>query len=102
MISYAGPLAGGTRRLACLELATQLDSHWIMAVASATFILNAVNLLPIPPLDGSHIWVALFPKFTPGMKTSDRVYTGIFAVALVAGLTLGWLHAHAYLTAFLS
>jgi len=31
-----------------------------MAVAFYTFILNLLNLAPIPPLDGSKIWIGFF------------------------------------------
>ncbi len=91
MISYAGPLAGGLGGWACYYVGVASGLHWVMAVALYTFILNLVNLAPIPPLDGSHIWICFSRNRTPGMSFSDRVYTGIFLAALIAGLILGCL-----------
>ncbi|HEV3271613.1 MAG TPA: site-2 protease family protein [Candidatus Methylacidiphilales bacterium] len=89
IISYAGPLAGGLGGWACYCLAGFYDEEWIMAVALYTFILNLFNLLPIPPMDGSHIWICFSKNRTPGMGPSDRVYLGFFVAALIAGLVLG-------------
>ena len=90
IISYAGPLAGGLGGWACYALALQMpDSPWLLAVALYTFILNLINLAPIPPLDGSKIWISFMPTRTPEMTFSDRVYMGFFLAALIAGLLLG-------------
>lgn len=92
IISFAGPLAGGLGGWACYYLASFYDQEWLMAVALYTFILNLINLAPVPPLDGSHIWICFSNKWTPGMLTEDRVYLGFFIAALVAGLILGCMH----------
>ncbi len=92
IISYAGPLAGGLGGWVCYYLAGLYDQEWIRAVALSTFILNLVNLAPIPPLDGSHIWICFWKSRTPNMSASDRVYLGFFLAALIAGLILGCLH----------
>jgi Zn-dependent protease len=92
VISYAGPLAGGLGGWACYFLAASQDSEWLMAVALYTFILNLFNLAPIPPLDGSRIWIAFSRRWTPDMSVSDRAYMGIFLASLIAGLLLGCMH----------
>jgi len=92
IISYAGPLAGGLGGWACYYLAGFYGEEWIMAVALYTFIINLFNLLPIPPLDGSHIWICFWKKRTPDMRSSDRLYLGIFVAALIAGLVLGCMY----------
>jgi len=92
IISYAGPLAGGLGGWVCYYLAGYYDEEWIMAVALYTFILNLFNLLPVPPLDGSHTCICFFKSRTPGMSPSDRVYLGFFVAALVAGLVLGCMY----------
>ena len=97
IVAYAGPLAGTLGGWACYSLAANLDSRWLMAVASYTFILNAFNLLPVPPLDGSKIWIALMPRFTPGMALADRLYVALFVAALMAAMALGFWEAHQYL-----
>lgn len=92
IISYAGPLAGALGGWACYLVAFSQDLPWLMAVALYTFILNLINLAPIPPLDGSHIWIGFSRRWTPGMSLSDRLYLGIFLTALIAGLILGCMY----------
>jgi len=94
MIAYAGPLAGGLGGWACYFLGLALGEHWILAVAFYTFILNLLNLLPIPPLDGSKIWIGFWRARTPDISPSDRVYLAIFLIALIAGLVLGCMDTH--------
>jgi Zn-dependent protease len=89
IIAYAGPLAGAVGGWGCYGLGLVMGEHWIMAVAFYTFLLNLFNLLPIPRLDGSRIWICFSRRWVPNMSASDRAYLGIFAAALVAGLVLG-------------
>jgi len=96
VIAYAGPLAGGLGGWACYLLAVQLDYSWLFTTAFYTFILNLFNLLPIPPLDGSKIWIAFSRTWTPDMKSEDRGYMGLFLAALIAGLLLGCLECWRY------
>jgi Zn-dependent protease len=97
VISYAGPLAGGLGGWAACLLGVTLDLRWLLAVAFYTFVLNLINLAPIPPLDGSHIWITFARAFTPNMTLSDRLYMAIFLAALIAGLLLGGLCSWRYL-----
>jgi Zn-dependent protease len=92
IIAYAGPLAGGLGGWACYYLGVAVGEHWIIAVAFYTFLLNLLNLLPIPPLDGSKIWVGFSRSWTPDIPPADRAYLGIFLAALISGLLLGCLH----------
>jgi len=91
VISYAGPLAGGLGGWAAYLLGLTLDLRWLIAVAFYTFVLNLINLAPIPPLDGSHIWITFLRSFTPNMTLAERLYMAIFLAALIAGLILGCL-----------
>jgi Zn-dependent protease len=91
IISYAGPLAGGLGGWACLFLEPWLGWPSLTTVAFYTFLLNLLNLAPIPPLDGSHIWVCFSRNFTPGMTPSDRWFMALFLASLIAGLLLGLL-----------
>ena len=97
VISYAGPLAGGLGGWACYGLGLTLDYTWLYTTAFYTFILNLFNLLPIPPLDGSQIWIAFSRSRTPQMAMEDRYYMGLFLAALIAGLLLGCLRCWRYL-----
>ncbi|MGY5957806.1 site-2 protease family protein [Kosakonia sp. BK9b] len=61
-VGIAGPLSGSLAALACYYLAEYLNSSLLMAVAYAGFLLNLFNLIPVPPLDGGRITVAISRK----------------------------------------
>jgi Zn-dependent protease len=63
LMAYGGPLAGCLGAWACLVLADQLQVRWLVAVASATFVINLFNMIPVPPLDGGRICAAVTPWF---------------------------------------
>jgi Zn-dependent protease len=63
LMAYGGPLAGGAGGWLCWVLAVQMQAPWLMAVASATFVINLFNLIPVPPLDGGRICAAVSPWF---------------------------------------
>jgi Zn-dependent protease len=94
--SLAGPLANLVVVAACIGL-MQLTRHtyalgpgWApfidmahrltWAVAIINVLLAVLNLIPIPPLDGSKIWPCLIPGLKPGMKVRT---TWVFVVILV-------------------
>ena len=62
-MAYCGPLAGGIGCWVCWGLALAFDQPWLMAVASASFVMNLFNLIPVPPLDGGRICAAVSPWF---------------------------------------
>jgi len=63
LMAYGGPLAGATGGWACYALALETNAPWLMAVASATFVINLFNMIPIPPLDGGRICAAVSTWF---------------------------------------
>jgi len=69
--------AFGAGAAARMELAHAL----LQFMAIINIILAVVNLIPIPPLDGSKIWPVLFPQIKPA-SGQRRVW--IFLVILVA------------------
>jgi Zn-dependent protease len=90
IISYAGPLAGALGGWACYIVAVNNpDAKWLMAVALYTFILNLINLAPVPPLDGSKIFIGFSPRLTPELAPGDRLYLGLLVLILIALLFLG-------------
>lgn len=97
IISYAGPLAGALGGWACLYGALALGIPWMMAVASYTFFLNAFNLLPIPGLDGSHLWIAFSKAKTPTMRGWQRVAVAFLLAGLLAGLGYGYWESSRFL-----
>jgi Zn-dependent protease len=63
LMAYGGPLAGCAGSWICLLIAEQLSLPWLMAVASASFVINLFNMIPVPPLDGGRICAAVSPWF---------------------------------------
>jgi len=65
--------------------------HLLILIAFINLVLAVINLLPIPPLDGSKIWPCLIPQLKPsfGKKT-----TGLFLIVLLVLLwtnSLSWI-----------
>ncbi|CAM3466443.1 site-2 protease family protein [Hydrogenibacillus schlegelii] len=58
-VAIGGPAFGTLGALGAFGLARWLDSPLIMLVAWAGFFINLLNLLPIHPLDGGRIVVAI-------------------------------------------
>lgn len=61
-VGIAGPLLGSLAALGCYYLAEYFHSSLLMAVAYSGFVLNLFNLIPVPPLDGGRIMVAISRK----------------------------------------
>jgi Zn-dependent protease len=61
-VGLAGPLLGSTGALFVYLVALQYQSHWLLAVAYAGFVLNLFNLIPVVPLDGGHVVAVVSPK----------------------------------------
>ncbi len=94
LISLAGPLANVLLACICLvalgiglvgggPLFTMIKSAMLVNI-----ILAIINLLPIPPLDGSSFWPAVIPRLrliNPGK------FTWVWVVLILALLWLGWL-----------
>lgn len=73
-IAYGGPLLGSLGALACYGLGIWLHDEVLLVVAFVGFMINLFNLLPIHPLDGGRIVVA--------------ITRWLWAIGLVAGLAL--------------
>jgi Zn-dependent protease len=88
--SLAGPAANLV--LCALSLGIlYLHPFWVIAfICVSIFYINAIlaviNLLPVPPLDGSKIW----PCIIPGMKpTVSAKWTRVWMVVLIVCLFTG-------------
>ncbi|OHB72781.1 MAG: hypothetical protein A2V70_12380 [Planctomycetes bacterium RBG_13_63_9] len=105
LTSLAGPLANVLVVAACLGMmqltrhpfryddwrsTALVMGHYLLAMtALLNVILATINLIPIPPLDGSKIW----PCIVPGVKPAGQARTQlIFVVVLVALLLTGSLN----------
>ena len=68
LMAYGGPLAGCIGSWLCLWGGGAAGMDWIVGVASASFVLNLFNLIPVPPLDGGRICAAVSRWFwLPGL-----------------------------------
>ena len=89
-VSLAGPLPGiiagwallyyGLQNAGTLEL-----SDWTFMTAAMLLVINYLNVLPVPPLDGHHVLQALLPPR----------WVGVQAVAIFLGVAIGVYVAYA-------
>lgn len=57
-----GPAAGGIAALVCLAIGIWTGSAFWLVLAFLGFLINLFNMLPFPPLDGSHMATVFSPK----------------------------------------
>jgi Zn-dependent protease len=92
----AGPFAGLVTALGALGLFHLTDGEWYAAVAFMAVIINLLNLLPIPMLDGGQIMMSLLRGYLPGAAIH---WLGI--VLLLAGAAgFAWLGSTLMLVIF--
>ncbi len=89
--SLAGP--GANLVLCALSLGIlYLRPHWtIVFICVSIFYINAIlaviNLLPVPPLDGSKIWPCIIPGMKPTVSAKwTRVWIVVLLVCLFSGV----------------
>lgn len=89
--SIAGPVSN--LMLCALALGIlHLRPHWVIEwICTSIFFINAilavVNLLPIPPLDGSKIWPCLIPGMRPTISGKwARIWVVVLVVCLYTGV----------------
>jgi Zn-dependent protease len=63
LMAYGGPLAGCVGSWLCLGAGLFFDVKWVVAVASASFVINLFNMIPVPPMDGGRICAAISTWF---------------------------------------
>ncbi len=62
-VASGGPIAGCLGSWLCFFAGVQMNSPWLIAIASVSFIINLFNLIPVPPFDGGGICAAISPWF---------------------------------------
>jgi len=62
LAALAGPIYGLLASALCYVVALQTNDHFWYACAYTGCLLNAINLLPVPPLDGGTIAGAIDPR----------------------------------------
>jgi Zn-dependent protease len=61
-IGLAGPMLGTVAAIGAYFLARNDGSRWLLAVSYTGFLLNLINLIPLPPLDGGRVTAVLSPR----------------------------------------
>jgi Zn-dependent protease len=99
LVAFAGPLSNvvlGAVAAAILRLSSVMGTNlgaieqflWVFIVVN--FSLAAFNMVPLPPLDGSRILVALLPPFwRPVLAPLERYGIPILLLLLLFGRGLG-------------
>jgi Zn-dependent protease len=85
VIVLAGPTVGLLSAAACWFLYQSTDNLWFFACANLFALVNLVNLLPIPILDGGQILNALLRPFV-AMATRRWIASGLLALGVAGGL----------------
>ncbi len=80
-----GPAAGMLAAFVCLAVAHATGSHFWYTLSYIGFVINLFNLIPFPPLDGSHIASVFSPRLW------DCVLIGMLLWALKAGSPFLWM-----------
>jgi Zn-dependent protease len=90
-IALAGPLAGSLGAIACLGVYHFTADALFLPLAYLGYVLNLLNLLPIPPLDGGRIAGAISPLLWPlglagalGVAVATQNYLLLFLAAFLA------------------
>ncbi len=113
IVSFAGPLSNLIFAIIIygifliLESSDLLQSDILYNILRLGIIFNVFlfcfNLLPIPPLDGSHIIYDLFPnKFTAKLQTLGMYGTLILFMFIYSPLWSGFMNLVNWITSFFS
>jgi Zn-dependent protease len=91
MVSAAGPLTNlilAALAIGALKYFPDMpygSAIWLITAATLNVVLTVLNLLPIPPLDGSHILEAVLPqRMQPAYQEYAKVGPLIFLVLMLA------------------
>ena len=95
-VSLAGPVSNlilGTIAVVLVVItersgATMMSGKFLMMAAQINFSLFALNMLPIPPLDGFHVYSQLFPKLK-ALETPEISMFLMFAIFSIPAVGIG-------------
>ena len=95
-VSLAGPVSNlilGTVAVVLAVMgarsgATMINEQFCLMAAQINFSLFALNMLPVPPLDGFHVYSQLFPKLK-ALETPEVSMFLMFAIFSIPAVGLG-------------
>ncbi|MFI4912785.1 MAG: site-2 protease family protein [Sedimentisphaeraceae bacterium JB056] len=91
--SLAGPAANLLLCIVCMViLKFSTEETPLIGFVEATYLINGIlmmlNLLPIPPLDGSKIWPCIIPGMRPISSSKwNMIWLGVVLVLVYSGVT---------------
>ena len=77
-----GPVAGCLAAVGCLGIYSLTHDPFWLALAHLGFAINLFNLIPFPPLDGSHIHTV----FSPGIWNAVLAVLVLWAIKVPSGM----------------
>lgn len=80
LAALAGPIYGLLAAGVCYALGVNLHEPFWLAAAYTGFFLNALNLLPVPPLDGGGIAAAIDPRLWIAGAAAFLVFIVMFHI----------------------
>jgi len=91
--SIAGPVSNFLLAFAALGILYLNPGKYITIVSLSIFIINCVlavlNLVPVPPLDGSKIWPCLIPGLRPTVSAKWSLFWIVILVIAFSTHTIG-------------
>lgn len=89
--SIAGPVSNLLLCAISLGVLYLKQHRYVVFLFVSVFFINAilavVNLLPIPPLDGSKIWPCLIPKMKPTVSSKwSNIWMGVLLLVMFSGI----------------
>lgn len=86
-VAFAGPLANLLLGFGAVVLYLMTQMTWLALVAQLNVGLAVFNLLPVPPLDGSKVWLAILPDdlYYRLLQPSTMVSMFLFVLLIVVG-----------------
>ena len=97
-IALAGPMLGTVAAIGAYFLARDDAPGWLLAVSYTGFLLNLINMIPLPPLDGGRITAVLSPRiWLLGVPIIGTLLWFHFSVILLLVAILAFPHVMAAL-----
>jgi Zn-dependent protease len=89
--SIAGPISNLLLCVLSLGILYLKPHRYIEFLCTSVFFINAilavVNLLPIPPLDGSKIWPCVIPRMKPAVSGKwSNIWMAVLLIVMFSGI----------------
>jgi Zn-dependent protease len=100
LTSLAGPFSNLLLAAAALGVLYLKPQQIIFSLARGIFVVNfilaVINLVPVPPLDGSKIWPCLIPGMRPVVSVKWSMFWVVFLIIIFYAQAIDWLIEHVF------